>query len=132
MLECLSPYIHIYGDVRPDNQYHAHSHCMLILIPDIAKRKSESERERDCTQRFIKDKYTLFISTRATLLQRYLSAYNKDVASNKVATHRSVQSRNANTFCYVLLAKKKNQQMQNLLISLRSPFNVLHSVLVIF
>ena len=38
----------------------------------------------------------LFISIRATPLQRYLSAYNKDVASNKVATLRSVQLRIAN------------------------------------
>ena len=72
----------------------------------------------------------LFISTRATLLQRFLSAYNKDVASNKVATLRSVQSRIANIFCVVLLANVKNQQLQNPLISLRSPFNVLHSILV--
>ena len=33
---------------------------------------------------FIKDKFMLFISTRATLLQRYLSAYNNYVASNEL------------------------------------------------
>ena len=65
----------------------------LTLIPDIAQRKPKVNDKRDCTQRFIKDKYMLFISTCATVLQRYLSAYNKDVACNKVATLRSVQSR---------------------------------------
>ena len=89
--------------VWPDNQYHAHSHCVHTLTPLFLTLRrgnqitiqTESERERDCTQRFIKDKYTIFISTRATLLQRYLSAYNKD----EVATLRSVQSRITNIFC---------------------------------
>ena len=101
----------------------------LTLIPDIAQRKpeTESERERDSTQRFITDKYMLFISTRATVLHRYLSA-NKDVASFKVTTRRLVQ---ANVFCYVLLANNKNQQLQIPLISLRSPFNVKHSDIII-
>ena len=87
--------------VRLDNQYHAHSHCVraLTFIPDIAQRvlETETECERDCTQRFIKGKYYAIHIT--TLLQRYLSAYNKDVTSNKVATLRSVQSRITNIFC---------------------------------
>ena len=29
MLVCLSLYIYIYGVVRSDNQYHAHSHCCV-------------------------------------------------------------------------------------------------------
>ena len=65
----------------------AHSHIFLTLRRgNQITIEITSKRERDCTQRFTKDKYTLFISARATLLQRYLSAYNKDVASNKVAT----------------------------------------------
>ena len=75
---------------------------------------------------------TLFISIRATLLKRYLRAYNKDVASNKVVTLRSVQSRIANIFCVMLLANNKNQQLQIPLIILRSAFNVLHSMLVCY
>ena len=73
--------------VRPDNQYDAHSHCVctLTLTTDIAQRKLKLKvNEKETAQRFIKDKYTLFISTRATLRQRYLSAYNNDVARNKV------------------------------------------------
>ena len=39
--------------------------------------------------------------------------YNKDVASNKVATLRSVQSRIANILCYgMLIVNNKNQQLQ--------------------
>ena len=32
-------YIYIYGYIRPDNQYHAHSHCVrtLTLTPDVAQ-----------------------------------------------------------------------------------------------
>ena len=50
--------------IWPDNQYHAHSHC----IPDILRRGNQitietvSKQESDCTQRFIKDKYTLYIN----------------------------------------------------------------------
>ena len=133
--------IYIYCYVRPDNQYHAHSHCVrtLTLIPDIAQRKpitleTESERERDCTQRFIKDKYKLFISTSAALLRRYLSAYNKDVASNQVATLRSVQSRIANIFCVmicVMICVIGEQQKSTTANSVDQPslsFNVLYSI----
>ena len=134
-------YIYIYctygltTNTMPTRIVCAHSHLFLTLIAHRRGNQitieTESEQERDCTQSFIKDKYTLFISTRPTLLQRYLSACNKDVASNKVATLRSVQSRIANIFCYVLLlANNKNQQLQIPLINLHSPFNVLHSVLV--
>ena len=31
VLVCLSLYIHIYMYVRPDNQYHSHSHCARTL-----------------------------------------------------------------------------------------------------
>ena len=57
---------------------------------------------------------------------------NNNVAINEVATLKSVQSRIAiYIMCYVLLANDtKIQQQQIPLISLRSPFNVLHSVLV--
>ena len=86
----------MYG-VTTDPIVCAHSHLLLTLRRgNQITIETESERERDCTQRFIKDKYTLFISIRATPLQRYLSAYNKDVASNKVATLRFVQLRIAN------------------------------------
>ena len=78
--------------------------------------------EKESAQRFIKDKYMLFISTRATLLQMYLSAYNNDVTSIKVTTLRSVQSRIAICTCLCYWRTK------NPLISLRSPFK--HSVLV--
>ena len=49
---------------------------------------------------------------------------------NKVATFGSVQFRNANIFVLCVIGDQKNQQLQIPLISLRSPFNVLHSVLV--
>ena len=71
-----------------------HSHLFLALPPQ-RKPETESKRERDCTQR----------STRATLLQRYLSAYNKDVASNKVAT--PLRSRIANIFCLCVIGKQQ-------------------------
>ena len=74
-------------------------------------------------------KYTLFISTRTSLLQSYLSAYNNDVTSNTVATLKSVQSMIAN-ICVVLLENNKNQHLQIPLIILCSPFTVLHSMLV--
>ena len=80
--------------------------------------ETESERDRDCTQRFIKDKYMLFISTRATLLQRYPSANIKDVANNKVVIIASVKSKNR--LFYVLLANNKNRQLQIPMINLHS------------
>ena len=81
------------------------THLHLFLTLHRGNQETESEQESDCTQRFITDKCTLFISTRATVLQRYISAYKiKDVASNKVATLRSVQSRIADILCYVVLA----------------------------
>ena len=40
-------------------------------------------------------------------------AYNKDVASNKVATLRSVQSRIANIFCVMLCVIGKQQKSRN-------------------
>ena len=64
--------------------------------------------EKESAQRFIKDKYTLFISTRATLLQRHLSAYNNDVASNEVATLRSVQSRITKIYVLCVIGEQKN------------------------
>ena len=66
--------------------------------------------EKETAHSFIKDKYILFISTRATLLQRYLSAYIKVVASNKVATLRSVQSRIANILCVTVCVIGKQQK----------------------
>ena len=73
----------------------------------------------------------LFISIRASLLQRYISAYDQDVASNKVATPWSVPSRIAYIFCVTCYWRNnKNEQLQIPFISLRSPINVLHSVLV--
>ena len=75
--------------------------------------------EKETAQSFIN---TLFIPTRATLLQRYLSAYTNNVESNEVATLRSF---NRESLYYVLLANKtKIQQQQIPLISLRSPFNL--------
>ena len=86
--------------IMPTHIVCVHSHLFLTLHRgNQITIETESERERDCTQRLIKDKYTLFISIRATLLQRYLSAYNKDVECNKVATPKSVQSRIANILC---------------------------------
>ena len=37
---CLYVCHYIFGYVRPDNEYHAHSHCVrtLTLIPDVAQR----------------------------------------------------------------------------------------------
>ena len=115
-----------YMYVRTTRIVCAHSHLFLTLRRgNQITIETESERERDCTQRFIKkDKYTPFISTRATLLQRYLSAYNKDVSSNKVATLRSVQSRIDNIYFVMCFGKQQRS-------TIRSPFNVLHSVLVL-
>ena len=73
----------------------AHSHLFLTLHRgNQITIETESERARDCTQKFIKDKYTLFISTRATLLQRYLSAYNNDIVSNELFFFHSVSTSN--------------------------------------
>ena len=75
------------------------------------------------------------MSTRATLLQRYLLAYNKDVASIKVATLRSLQSRITNIILCVklcVIGEQQYQQLQIPLISFRLPFKVSHSVLVNF
>ena len=95
--------------IRPDNQYHAHSHCVrtLTLIPDIAQRKpnTESVRERDCTQRFLSKINIRYNSYQQELL--YFSAYNKDVASNKVATLRSVQSRIDNIILFCVIGEHK-------------------------
>ena len=73
--------------VRPDNQYHAHPHCLctLALKPDIAQRKQNNNSNRK---------------------------WNK-----KETAHKG-------------LVNNKNQQLQILLISLHSPFDVLYSVLV--
>ena len=44
-LVCLSQYIYVVY-VQPENQYHAHSHCVrtLTLTPDIAQRKPNNHR----------------------------------------------------------------------------------------
>ena len=129
----MSLYIYIwctYGlttNTMPTRIVCAHSYLFLTLRRgNQITIETESDRERDCTQRFIKDKYTLIIST----TEVSLSAYNKDVASNKVATLRSVQSRML--IYFVLSVIGEQQQLQIPLISLRSPFNfnILHSVLV--
>ena len=85
-------------NTMPTRTVCAHSHLLLTLCRGNLE-KLMKVNEKETAQRFIKDKYMLFISTKGTLLQRYLSAYNNDVASNEVATLRSVQSRIA---CYVL------------------------------
>ena len=123
-LVCLSTYMYIiwctYGlttNTMPTRIVCAHSHLFLTLHRgNQITIETESERARDCTQKFIKDKYTLFISTRATLLQRYLSAYNNDIVSNELFFFHSVST--------------SNGLQQIPLISLRSPINVLHFVLV--
>ena len=77
MLVCLSLYIYMVY-VRPDNEYHAHSlvcaHSHLCLTLHRGNQRTietESELERDCTKVY-------HTSTRAALLQRYLSAYTSE------------------------------------------------------
>ena len=115
-------------NTMPTRIVRARAHLFLTLPPQRKPLtiETESERERNCTQKIIKDKYTLFISTRATLLQRYLSAYNKDVASNKVATLRSVQSRIVLYFVCVIGEQQKSTTAN----SVYQPLLAFYSVLV--
>ena len=65
-------------NTMPTRNVCAHSHLFKALRRgNQITMQTENERERDCTQRFITDKYTLFISTRATVLQRYLRGISK-------------------------------------------------------
>ena len=72
-----------------------------------------------------------FISIRATLLQRYLSAYNKDCASNKVATLRSVQLESLIYLVVCVIGEQQSTATNSVDQPSLASFNVLHSVLVV-
>ena len=98
---CVTMYMVLYG-LTTNTIAHSHCVCTLTLVFLTLRRGNqinidiESEREKDCTQRFIKDKYTLFI------LQEVLYFSGIDVLIIKML-QVSVRSRIAYIFsvmCY--------------------------------